>query len=95
MTSLRFDASRIDLLGSTLRSAAAEIQDHLLLLEQEASVLREGWTGEAQRAYESAHREWSQSLAAMHDLLDACADLAVGGARHYAAAEKVAQSLWA
>ena len=95
MTSLRFDASRIDLLGSTLRSAAAEIQEHLLLLEQETSALRASWTGEAQRAYESAHREWSQSLAAMHDSLDACAELAAGGARQYAAAEKVAQSLWA
>ncbi|MDT0115894.1 WXG100 family type VII secretion target [Microbacterium sp. PRF11] len=94
MAPLRFDANRIDLLGRALRSAAAEIHDHLLLLEQEASVLREGWTGEAQRAYESAHREWSQSLAAMHDLLSSCAELAAAGARRYDAAEKVAQSLW-
>ena len=94
MTSLRFDASRIDLLGSTLRSAAADIQEHLLLLEQETSALRASWTGEAQRAYDAAHREWSQSLALMRDILDAGAKLAKRGARQYDAAERVAHSLW-
>lgn len=78
----------------TLRSAGAGIQEHLLLLEQEASTLLGSWTGEAQRAYESAHRKWIRSLAAMHGLLDAHAELAEKGARQYDAAERVAHSLW-
>ena len=59
--SISFDPDRQRELIRVLTAAADAIDGELATLERSVASVRGAWTGEAQRAYERAQREWSAS----------------------------------
>ena len=91
---LGFDHDRIQLLGDGLAAAAAGIQAELDLLDRKARTLRTMWDGDAQRAYDDAHRQWTASMTRLHSILRASSTAAQQGSTGYRDAEKAAAALW-
>lgn len=91
---LGFDHDRIQLLADSLAAAAAGIQAELDQLDQKARTLRTMWDGNAQRAYDDAHRQWTASMTRLRSVLRASSTAAQQGSAGYHDAEKAATSLW-
>lgn len=89
-----FDHERIQLLADSLAAAAADIQAELDRLDQKAISLRMTWDGDAQRAYDEAHRQWTATMTRLHSILRASSTAAQQGSTGYRDAEKAAAALW-
>lgn len=70
---VEFDAAEATL--ASLRAARAEIAARLATLDGEVARLRGGWSGDAQRAYDTAHAQWSAQMTTMGDLLDSASSV--------------------
>lgn len=93
-TGYTMTTTRVRGLSEALSHAAADLQERLDELDGELSRLEPAWTGEASRAYHSAQREWTVSMARLKKLL-AEAGVRSGRAldRHLEARERV-KGLW-
>lgn len=69
MDSMSVKPAMVVELSGQIRSGASGIRSELEQLDAEVSKLRESWSGAAQQAYDRAHREWTQSLTQMNELL--------------------------
>jgi WXG100 family type VII secretion target len=83
----KVDFASLQQLETRLAQSASAMSDELRLLDERVALLKGGWTGEAARAYESAHLQWTARMGEMHDFLTRVSS-AVGTARSaYTAAE--------
>ncbi|MDQ1130592.1 WXG100 family type VII secretion target [Microbacterium sp. SORGH_AS_0888] len=91
---ISFDPDRHDELIRALARAAREIRAELDTLDSRVSDLTARWSGEAQTAYDRAHREWTARMASLQAVLqDAVASGTEAGAL-LATAEADATAVW-
>ncbi len=67
---IRVNHAAVDLVAADLYSTVQEIDNRMNQLEQELSLLRNDWDGNAQVAYQSAKDQWDWAIQEMKDLLD-------------------------
>ncbi|QIM19346.1 WXG100 family type VII secretion target [Leucobacter coleopterorum] len=70
MQSMSVETARIDALSQDIAGGSNAIQSELDKLESAVGALRSSWSGEAQLAYDTAQRQWTESLNNMKALLD-------------------------
>lgn len=70
------------------------IQDELDALDAQVAVLRDRWSGEAQLAYDRAHREWAASMTRMREVLKDATNAAQTAGTRLAEADSNAAALW-
>ncbi|GIT79914.1 hypothetical protein LLS1_15830 [Leifsonia sp. LS1] len=92
--SIAFHPERHESMLAALGRAADQIQAELDTLDREAAVLRASWSGEAQRAYDTAHREWTAALAELHRALTDAARAADAAGARLARAEATVTARW-
>jgi len=73
-----------------LRGIQAEIGE----LEARVAALEGAWTGEASRAFQRAHAEWSASLKRMESLLRKAKNAQSGALERHLAARAEVTALW-
>lgn len=82
MSDIRVRPEALHSAAASLRAESARIESALRGLEAEANLLRGGWDGAAQVAYDNAHRQWSITFEGMKNALrqisDATDDIAEG-----------------
>lgn len=70
MSGMRLDFGAAHEAAGRLAAAQTSIAGQLSALESAASALSGGWSGDAQVAYASAQRDWSERMTQMNALLD-------------------------
>ncbi|KQS01077.1 MULTISPECIES: WXG100 family type VII secretion target [Microbacterium] len=70
MQSMSVKPEQVVALAGQIRTGANGIKARLEQLENEVGKLRASWNGEAQTAYDTAQRKWTQSLTALNTLLE-------------------------
>ncbi|WP_314428396.1 WXG100 family type VII secretion target [uncultured Microbacterium sp.] len=79
---------------ASLADAAQCIRELLDSLEADISELNDLWTGQANEAYDRAHREWSACAADMHSALVSAATAAARAQARTRDAEAQVAALW-
>ena len=88
------DFGRMDALTASIAQANQNIQGALTRLDDDVRALRSAWTGDASDAYDTAHTEWTATLAELNAVLaDISRTTGEITARHRAA-EKQAEGHW-
>jgi WXG100 family type VII secretion target len=91
---IAYDPSRHAELLAALGRAADGIQAEFDGLDEVAAGLRAQWSGEAQRAYDRAHGEWTASMAVLQRALREAARAADRAGARLAEADETVASLW-
>ena len=79
---------------TNLMRATDGIQGELDALDAQVAVLRDRWSGEAQLAYDQAHREWSAAMTRMREVLRDATSAAQTAGTGLAEADSNAAALW-
>jgi len=91
---IRFDGDRHAQLVDTLRDATVAIERHLDDLEAAVTAGRAEWAGAARSAYDSAQRQWSESLTRMNAGLADTASRLDAARSAFETTESLATRLW-
>lgn len=79
---------------AVLRTAATGIGTELSQLETASNALAGAWSGDAQIAYAQAHREWSQSLRELQEILVAASIVAANASTRFEQTEQRITAAW-
>lgn len=74
MESMSVRPEQVSALAGQIRNGANGIRSELDQLEQKMGQLRSQWGGEAQAAYDDAHRRWNSQIAELEQLLQQIAN---------------------
>ena len=77
----------LDEMSQYLGRAVADIDERMNHLEKDLAPLRAEWSGQAQRAYQSAKSEWDTAIAQMKQLLAETSATVVQSNQDYRAAD--------
>ncbi|GAB3607797.1 hypothetical protein GCM10027413_32060 [Conyzicola nivalis] len=77
-----------------IQGANADIRRSLEALDATVGSLRSQWTGSASDAYDSAHREWVQTLDAMNAILAESAGVVASAAERGRATQASVRAKW-
>lgn len=91
---IRYRPDRHAAMLTALGRAADGIQGELDTLDREAAALRGSWSGEAQKAYDTAHAEWTAAMAALRAALVEAARAADAAGARLSAADAEVAALW-
>lgn len=91
---IRFHPDRHSAMLAALGRGADGIQGALDTLDREAAALRGSWSGEAQKAYDTAHAEWTAAMAALRSALVEAAKAADAAGTRLAEADAEVAALW-
>ena len=91
---LRVDSDRLDGLTAQMDGAIDERDEILDQLEARVQNLRGRWDGDAARAYESAHRDWDESIRSLHAIAREVARITKSGSSSFRAMETANAAVW-
>lgn len=89
------DGAAIDASAQQLRHAQAAIEHELEQLADTAGLLRDRWSGDAQRAFDRAHAQWQNEITAMAEILEQAIGALQAANTAAGDAERAAAALWA
>ncbi len=92
--SMQVDGAAMDSAATELRSALTAIEHELDQLALSVGTLREHWSGQAQRAFDIAHTQWSRRLTALADILGQAIGALEAANASAGEAESAAAALW-
>jgi len=92
--SISGDGAAIDAAAHRLQRAQTAIEHQLGQLAAAADGLRDGWSGEAQRAFDVAHETWQRDTAEMARILGRAIGALMAAGEAAAEAETAAAALW-
>lgn len=88
------DGAAIDASAQQLRHAQAAIEHELEQLADAAGLLRNQWSGDAQRAFDRAHAQWQNEITAMAEILEKATGALQAANTAAGDAERAAAALW-
>ncbi len=94
MTELSTRPEDLESAARRLDTATKEIGAELDLLESRSRALAATWSGDAQRAYDHAHRRWQADYAELVTLLGQCSAAARSASQRYTDTERENASRW-
>lgn len=92
---LSFDATPHAETMTSLRLAAAGLQEALDALDEEVRAFRGQWSGAAQAAYDDAHRQWAGPMSRLRAALEEATDAARSAGDRLSQTEGDVTALWA
>jgi len=77
-----------------VKTAVADIEDQLDLLEQRVARLHGEWDGDAREAFATAMREWDESVRALRVIANDAARIAAGSVARFDAFDRRRAGAW-